>query len=115
VKLKPGMALGLLVLIFSVAGIPPAAGFWGKLQVFQAGLNADLLWLVLVGALASVISLGYYLRIVWAMFIKPPGEALDKTDASVGVIVFITSILIFPVLTITIQMLLETAARASGG
>ena len=49
------------------------------------------------------------------MFIKPPGEALDRTDASVGAIVFATSILIFPILTITIQMLLETAARASGG
>lgn len=115
VKQKPGMALGLLVLIFSVAGIPPAAGFWGKLSVFQAGLSADLLWLVLVGALASVISLGYYLRLVWAMFIKPPGDALDKTDASVGIVVFVTSILMFPVLTITIQMLLDTAARASGG
>ena len=115
VKQKPGMALGLLILIFSVAGIPPAAGFWGKLQVFSAGLQADMLWLVLVGALASVVSLGYYLRLVWAMFIKPPGEALDRTDASVGAIVFATSILIFPILTITIQMLLETAARASGG
>ena len=115
VKHKPGMALGLLILIFSVAGIPPAAGFWGKLQVFSAGLEADMLWLVLVGCLASVISLGYYLRLVWAMFIKPAGEELDRTDMSVGAIVFVTSILIFPVLTITIQMLLETAARASGG
>ena len=115
VKSKPGVALGLLILIFSVAGIPPAAGFWGKLQVFQAGLNADLLWLVLVGALASVISLGYYLRLVWAMFIKPPTEPLDRTDPSVAGIVFVTAILMFPVLTVIIQVLLEAAARASGG
>ncbi len=39
VKHKPGMAIGLLILIFSVAGIPPAAGFWGKLQVFKAGIQ----------------------------------------------------------------------------
>lgn len=115
VKQKPGIALGLLILIFSVAGIPPAAGFWGKLQVFQSGLDAGMLWLVLVGALSSVISLGYYLRLVWAMFMKPPGDALDRTDASVAGIVFITSILMFPVLTITIQMLLDAAARAAGG
>ena len=114
-KSKPGVALGLLILIFSVAGIPPAAGFWGKLQVFQAGLNTDLLWLVLVGALASVISLGYYLRLVWAMFIKPPTEPLDRTDPSVAGIVFVTAILMFPVLTVIIQVLLEAAARASGG
>lgn len=115
VKSKPGIALGLMVLIFSVAGIPPAAGFWGKLQVFTAGIEANLLWLVLAGALASVVSLGYYLRLVWAMFMKPPGEALDKTDASVGIIVVITSLAMFPVLTIFIQLMLDAAARAAGG
>jgi NADH-quinone oxidoreductase subunit N len=104
-----------MVLIFSVAGIPPAAGFWGKLEVFRAGIDANLLWLVLAGALASVISLGYYLRLVWAMFMKPPGEPLDKTDMSVGVVVLLTSLAMFPVLTIVIQMLLDTAARAAGG
>ena len=115
VKSKPGMALGLLILIFSVAGIPPAAGFWGKLQVFTAGIEDGMLWLVLVGALASVISLGYYLRLVWAMFVKPAGEPLDKTDMSVAATVAITTLLVFPVLTITIQFLLDAAARAVGG
>ncbi len=114
-KLKPGMALGLVVLIFSVAGIPPAAGFWGKFEVFEAGLRADMLWLVLVGALSSVVSLGYYLRLVWAMMMKPPGEALDKTDFTVATAVLATAIIIFPVLTITIQMLLDTAAQAAAG
>lgn len=115
VKSKPGMALGLLVLIFSVAGIPPAAGFWGKLQVFTAGIESGLLWLVLVGAVASVVSLGYYLRLVWAMFMKPAGEPLDKTDISVGATVAISTLLMFPVLTIAIQFLLDLAYRAAGG
>ena len=109
------MALGLLVLIFSVAGIPPAAGFWGKLQVFTAGIESGLLWLVLVGCVASVVSLGYYLRLVWAMFMKPAGEPLDKTDISVGATVAISTLLMFPVLTIVIQFLLDLAARAAGG
>ena len=115
VKSKPGLALGLMVLIFSVAGIPPAAGFWGKLEVFSAGVRADLFWLVLVGAIASVVSLGYYLRLVWAMFMKPPAPALDRTDASVGTIVALTGLAMFPVLTITIQSLLDAAARTAGG
>jgi len=115
VKSKPGMALGLMILIFSVAGIPPAAGFWGKLQVFAAGIEADMLWLVLAGALASVVSLGYYLRLVWAMFMKPAGDTLDRTDVSVGAVVALTSLAMFPVLTVFIQMLLDTAARAAGG
>ena len=84
-------------------------------QLVQAGLDAGMLWLVLTGALASVISLGYYLRLVWAMFMKPPGDPLDSTDVSVGATVFLTSIAIFPVLTILIQWLLDAAARASGG
>ena len=71
--------------------------------------------MVLAGALASVVSLGYYLRLVWAMFMKPPGEALDKTDVSVGAVVALTSLAMFPVLTIFIQMLLDAAARAAGG
>jgi NADH-quinone oxidoreductase subunit N len=115
VKLKPGMALGLLVLIFSVAGIPPAAGFWGKLQVFTAGIESGMLWLVLVGALASVVSLGYYLRLVWAMFMKPAGEPMDRTDASVAGTVAITSLIVFPILTIGIQFLLATTTIAAGG
>jgi NADH-quinone oxidoreductase subunit N len=113
-KLKPGMTLGLVVLIFSVAGIPPAAGFWGKLQVIEAGLRADMLWLVLIGLGSSVVSLGYYLRLVWAMMMKPPGEALDRTDFSVAATVFASAIIVFPVLTVGIQFLLDAAAFAAG-
>jgi NADH-quinone oxidoreductase subunit N len=114
VKHKPAMALGLLVLIFSVAGIPPAVGFWGKVQVFEAGLRADMLWLVLVGVVSSVVSLGYYLRLVWAMMIKPAGEPLDKTDWTISLTVLVASLLAFPALTIFIQRLLDAAAQAAG-
>lgn len=115
IKTKPGMAIGLLVLIFSVGGIPPMVGFWGKYVVFEAGLRADMLWLVLVGALSSVIALGYYLRIVWAMMMKPPGEALDRTEWPVAATVLVTAVLSFPVLTIAIQRLLTIASQAAAG
>ena len=114
-KFKPGMTLGLVILIFSVAGIPPAAGFWGKLQVIEAGLRSDMLWLVLIGLGSSVVSLGYYLRLVWAMMMKPPGEALDRTDFSVGATVFASAVAVFPVLTVGIQFLLDAAAFAAAG
>jgi NADH-quinone oxidoreductase subunit N len=114
-KLKPGMALGLVILIFSVAGIPPAAGFWGKLQVIEAGLRADMLWLVLIGLGSSVVSLGYYLRLVWAMMMKPPGEDLDRTDVSVAATVLASAVIVFPVLTVGIQLLLDAAAFAAAG
>jgi NADH-quinone oxidoreductase subunit N len=114
-KLKPGMALGLVILIFSVAGIPPAAGFFGKLQVIQAGLQSDMLWLVLIGLGSSVVSLGYYLRLVWAMMMKPPGEELDRTDRSVAATVLASAFLAFPVITIGISLLLQAASAASAG
>lgn len=114
-KHKPGMALALVILIFSVAGVPPAAGFFGKFQVLMAGLNGDLLWLVIVGILSSAVSLGYYLRMVWAMMMKPPGEPLDRTDISVSATVLVTAVLAFPVITIAIQMLLDAAQFASAG
>lgn len=114
-RTKPGVALGLVILIFSVAGIPPMAGFFGKYQVLLAGLSADLLWLVLIGLLSSVVALGYYLRLVWAMMMKAPGEPLDRTDISVAATVFASSILIFPVLTVGIQTLLSAAQRATVG
>lgn len=112
VKTKPAVAIGMTVLVFSVAGIPPAAGFWGKLAVFEAALTADMLWLVIVGIVASVVSLGYYLRLVWAMMIKSTDTELDGSDwLEVGVVVA-ASIAVFPVLTITIQRLLDAAANA---
>ncbi len=114
-KAKPLVAFGMTVLIFSVAGIPPAAGFWGKLAVFQAGLEADLLWLVLVGVVASVISLGYYLRVVWAMMVKPSDSTLDRSDWVEVAAVVGASVAVFPVLTITIQSLLDAAASATLG
>ena len=114
-KLKPGMALALVILIFSVAGVPPAAGFFGKFQVLMAGLNGDLLWLVIIGIFSSAVSLGYYLRLVWAMMMKPPGEPLDRTDLSVSITVFVMAVLAFPVITIGIQILIEFAQFASAG
>jgi NADH-quinone oxidoreductase subunit N len=112
-KQKPAIALGLLILIFSVAGIPPAAGFWGKWEVFTAGLRADMLWLVLVGAVSTVVSLGYYLRLIWAMFMKPAGEALDRSDWIEAGTVLVSAVLAFPFLTIFIQGVIDAATRAT--
>jgi NADH-quinone oxidoreductase subunit N len=74
-----------------------------------------MLWLVLVGAVSSVISLGYYLRLVWAIMVKPQGEPLDSTEWPVATTVLLTGLAVFPVLTIGIQRLLDAAINASGG
>jgi NADH-quinone oxidoreductase subunit N len=71
---NPGLALALLLLLLSLGGIPPLSGFWGKLFLFWAAIRSGLYGLVLIGVLASVLSLYYYLMVARAMYIEPAGE-----------------------------------------
>ena len=64
----PMLALAMMVFMFSLAGIPPLAGFWGKLYVFMAAVEARLFWPAVLGVLASVVASYYYLRIVKVMY-----------------------------------------------
>src|SRR5690606_9980456 len=65
---NPVMATILTILMFSLAGIPPLAGFWGKWYVFLAAINANLYALAIIGMLASVVGAYYYLRIIKIMW-----------------------------------------------
>ncbi|MDO9108116.1 MAG: NADH-quinone oxidoreductase subunit N [Coriobacteriia bacterium] len=69
---RPAAAWGIFVLLLSLVGIPPLAGFFGKLYLLGAGLDASMAWLVIVAVLGSVVSVGYYFRIVRAMFFDAP-------------------------------------------
>ncbi|MBU2961526.1 NADH-quinone oxidoreductase subunit NuoN [Citreicella sp. C3M06] len=75
-KKEPGRALAMLVLLFSLAGVPPLVGFFGKLYVLRAAYDGGLAWLAVAGVIASVIGAFYYLRIVYLMYF---GE--DRTDS----------------------------------
>ncbi len=67
----PSLAFAMLVFLLSLAGIPFMIGFWAKLYVFLAAWNAGLNWLVVLGAVAAVVGLFYYLQIARSMFMKP--------------------------------------------
>lgn len=71
-KRHPIMALYMLILMFSMLGIPPTAGFMGKLGIFLSLISADVWWLAVVLVITSVISAGYYLRIVANMYMYEP-------------------------------------------
>ena len=75
---RPGLAASLAIVMFSMAGIPPLAGFFGKLFVFKAAVAVGLYGLAVIGVLASVVSAFYYLRIVKVMFFDEPAGALDQ-------------------------------------
>jgi NADH-quinone oxidoreductase subunit N len=74
---EPVKALALLVLLFSMAGVPPMVGFFAKFYVLRAAYEGGLVWLALAGMVASVISAFFYLRIVYFMYFGEEREALD--------------------------------------
>ena len=77
-RTRPALALGLGVFMFSMAGIPPLAGFFGKFYVFMAAVDAGLYTLTVIGVLTSVVGAFYYLRIVKIMYFDDPAEAFDR-------------------------------------
>ncbi len=70
---RPLMAIAMAISLFSLLGIPPTAGFVGKYFLFNAAVNSGLTWLAVIGMLTSVISAGYYLRVIVVMFMREPG------------------------------------------
>jgi len=77
-KREPGKALAMLVLMFSMAGVPPMLGFFGKFYVLRAAYEGGLVWLAIFGVIASVIAAFYYLRIVYFMYFGKEGEEMDS-------------------------------------
>jgi NADH-quinone oxidoreductase subunit N len=80
-KKEPLKALAMLVLMFSLAGVPPMVGFFGKFYVLKAAVDADMAWLALAGAVASVIGAYYYLRIVFYMYFGKESEGMESRMA----------------------------------
>jgi NADH-quinone oxidoreductase subunit N len=70
-KRAPGLALVLIICLLSLAGIPPTAGFVGKLWLFSAAIEEGLLWLAAVGVINSVISVSYYWKVMRALYFTP--------------------------------------------
>lgn len=84
-KRAPFLSLGLAFCLVSLTGIPPTAGFWAKMYIFNAGVRADLTWLVVVGVLNSIISAYYYLSVARTMFIgESEDSATIRTSPSIG-------------------------------
>jgi NADH-quinone oxidoreductase subunit N len=76
-RVEPARALALAVLLFSLAGVPPLVGFFGKFYVLKAAVDAGLVWLAVAGVVASVIGAFYYIRIVYLMYFGEPSEPLE--------------------------------------
>ena len=77
-RTNPLMAAVLAIMMFSMAGIPPLAGFFGKLYVFLAAIESGLYLLAIVGVLTSVVGAYYYIRIIKVMYFDEAGAPFDK-------------------------------------
>ena len=83
---NPMMAFVLAMLMFSLAGIPPLAGFFAKFYVFLAAIQAGLYPLAVIGVLASVVGAYYYVRIIKVMYFDEPAEAFEPMPGEVKVV-----------------------------
>jgi NADH-quinone oxidoreductase subunit N len=81
----PLLALIMMMLMFSTAGVPPFVGFWAKLRIFQALWETQHFWLVVISAGLSVVGTFYYLRVIKLMYFDPPTGDAPATQRSTGV------------------------------
>ena len=106
------MAFALSMMMFSLAGIPPLAGFWAKWYVFLAAINAKLYVLAVVGVLTSVVGAYYYLRLVKVMYFDDPKPAFEEADLGVRTVLLISALFVL-VLSFVPAPLFDSAAAAA--
>ena len=76
---QPAMAAMLTIFLLSLIGVPLTGGFFGKFYIFKAALDANLVWLTVLGLLNSAVAAYYYLRILVVMYFKDPGDRRTST------------------------------------
>lgn len=81
---SPWMAFLMMLAMFSLAGVPPLFGFFAKLLVLKAAIDAGMMWLALVGVVFAIIGLYYYLRVVKVMYFDKPAEGLEVRPQADG-------------------------------
>jgi NADH-quinone oxidoreductase subunit N len=86
------MAVALMILMFSLAGIPPLVGFFGKYFVFMAAIKAGLYPLAVIGVLASVVGAYYYLRIIKVMFFDEPRDKFEPVGFNAGAVMTVAAL-----------------------
>ena len=95
-KNNPLLALGFLIIFFSMAGIPPLAGFFAKFYIFMAVIESKMYTLAIIGLLTTVVSAFYYLRVIKIIYFDKPKKSFDESyDWGVKISIVISSLLLF--------------------
>ena len=90
---RPLLALAMAVFLFSLAGIPPMAGFFAKFYVFLAAINGGLYVLAVIGALTTVVGAYYYLRVVKVMYFDEPAEPFERAPRELRAMMTVAAVL----------------------
>ena len=104
---SPVLAALLAIIMFSLAGLPPLAGFFAKYYVFIAAIKSGLTWLAILGIISSVISVYFYLRIVVLMYFKEAEGELAYSKSFTGLFAVGISVLLVILLGIIPGSLLD--------
>jgi NADH-quinone oxidoreductase subunit N len=115
-KRSPVFAFVMMAMMFSLAGIPPTVGFYAKLAVLEASLNAGLTWLVVLAVITSLFGAFYYLRIVKLMYFDAPQDDTPITSPATnrwllainGVAVVVLGIVPGPLMTYCLNAIAHT-------
>jgi NADH-quinone oxidoreductase subunit N len=97
-RTHPGLAVALTALVFSIAGIPPLAGFFSKLYAFIPAVEAGYLWLVIIAVLSSVVGAFYYLRLVRLIWFDTAEEPLSPAPKELGLMAGAAALAVFPIM-----------------
>jgi NADH-quinone oxidoreductase subunit N len=92
---SPWMAFLMLLVMFSLAGVPPLFGFWAKVLVLEAAIHAHMMWLAIVGVVFAIIGLYYYLHVIKVMYFDKPLEGSllrAKSDVSMRVVLSLNAL-----------------------
>ncbi len=113
----PMLALAFAVFMFSLAGIPPLSGFFAKLYIFLAAVQANNWWLAVIGVVTSVVGAYYYIRIVKVIYFDPAAPAFDRRSVPLSFVAGATALftLLFFLFPAPIVAAAQTAAQALVG
>jgi len=116
-RTDPMLALLMAIFMFSMAGIPPLSGFFGKLYVFLAAVQSGMWTLAVIGVLTSVVGAFYYMRIVKLMYFDTAGEAYDERGTSIAFVGIAAAVFttLFFVLPSSVVDAAQAAAKALFG
>jgi len=113
IKERPGIALAMTVFSLSALGLPPFSGFWAKVVVFKAAIDAGLWAPAVIGLVGSVVAAFYYLKLIKVMWFDGSAGTTDKPPFEAKAIAIATALFAFPVVMLALIWLNPLAERAA--